>query len=247
MKICLVNPNTTVGMTEKAGLAAKSVVTTGTEVIAVNPDMGPVSIEGFYDEAFSVPGLIQEIKKHADADAFILACFDDTGLDAARCCTSKPVIGIGEAAYHLACLLGVKFAVVTTLSRSIAALEHNLTRYGLKERCSGVRASDIPVLDLESLDVSNADSSPAYLKISSEIEAAISEDKAEVIVLGCAGMAGLPELLSEKFSVPVIDGVTAAAKLAESLVALGLNTSKIGAYAEPNPKKYTGIMTPFQP
>jgi len=247
MKICLVNPNTTASMTKKAGHAAKSVVNSDTQVIAVNPDMGPESIEGFYDEVFSVPGLIQEIKKHTDADAFIVACFDDTGLDAARCCTPKPVIGIGEAAYHLACLLGIKFAVVTTLSRSVAALEHNLMRYGLKERCSGVRASDIPVLDLESLDVNEPDNSPAYLKICREIEAAINEDKAEVIVLGCAGMAGLPELLSDKYGVPVIDGVTAAAKMAESLVALGLKTSKKGAYAEPNPKQYSGIMAPFQP
>ena len=247
MKICLINPNTTSSMTEKAAQAARAVVSEGTEVIASNPDMGPQSIEGFYDEAFSVPGLINEIKRHADADAYVLACFDDTGLDAARCCTESPVIGIGEAAYHMASMIGTRFGVVTTLSRSVAALEHNLVKYGLMARCSGVRASDVPVLELESIAVDGVTSNPAYEKICLGIDAAIKIDKAESIVLGCAGMADLPKRLTREFSVPVVDGVAAAARMAESLAALGLTTSKIGAYAAPAAKRYSGIMEAFQP
>lgn len=247
MKICLINPNTTASMTEKAGAAARAVAAEGTTIIAINPGFGPVSIEGFYDEVFSVPGLIQEIRNNENADAFVLACFDDTGLDAARCITAKPVIGIGEAAYHLASMLGTKFGVVTTLSRSVAALEHNLTKYGLIARCSGVRASDVPVLELEDIDPANPGSNSAYTQICTEIEAAINTDGAEAIVLGCAGMAGLPEQLSEQFGVPVVDGVAAATKLAESLAALKLSTSKIGAYAAPNPKAYLGMMQEFKP
>ncbi len=246
MKICLINPNTTAAMTQKAASAARAVVSDDTQVIASNPAMGPESIEGFYDEVFSVPGLIEEIKKNSDADAYVLACFDDTGLDAARCCTERPVVAIGEAAYHLASMIGAKFGVVTTLSRSVAALEHNLIKYGLMARCSGVRASDVPVLELESITADGA-SNPAYDKICAEIEAAIKIDKAESIVLGCAGMADLPERLSREFSVPVVDGVAAAARMAESLAALGLTTSKIGAYAAPGAKQYSGIMRPFQP
>jgi len=234
-------------MTEKAGVAARAVAGAGTEIIATNPDMGPVSIEGFYDEAFCVPGLIGEIKKHSDADAYVLACFDDTGLDAARCATPKPVVGIGEAAYHLASMLGSKFGVVTTLSRSVSALEHNLVKYGLMARCAGVRASDVAVLELESIDPANPDANSAYVDICSEIQQSINADGAEAIVLGCAGMADLPERLAEKFGVPVLDGVAAATKLAESMVALGLSTSKVGAYAAPGAKSYLGMMKAFEP
>ncbi len=149
MRIHVVNPNTTRSMTEKIGLAAKAAASPGVEVAAVNPDFGPPSIEGYFDEAFAVPGLLVEIGKAATADAFVIACFDDTGLDAARCVTNAPVIGIGEAAFHMASLIAGKFSVVTTLSRSIAPIEHNLLKYGLAARCARVRAADVPVLALE--------------------------------------------------------------------------------------------------
>ena len=105
MRIVLVNPNTTASMTEKAGRAAWAVVSAGTEVVAVNPAKGPASIEGFYDGALAVPGLLDVVRREAGADAFVIACFDDTGLDAARCLTDAPVIGIGEAAFHAAAMI----------------------------------------------------------------------------------------------------------------------------------------------
>ena len=131
MRILVVNPNTTAAMTEKIGRAARAAAASGTEIIAVNPMDGPVAIEGYYDEAFSVPGLLAEIAKGdaSGVSAHIIACFDDTGLEAARCVSFAPVIGIGEAAFHLASMLGHRFSVVTTLSRSIAAIENNLLKY----------------------------------------------------------------------------------------------------------------------
>ena len=149
MRIHVINPNTTGSMTLKIGAAAKAAASPGVEVTAVNPDHGPASIEGYFDEAFSVPGLIEEIGKARDADAFVIACFDDTGLEAARCATPAPVIGIGEAAFHVASLIAAKFSVVTTLSRSIVPIEHNLAKYGLIARCARVRAAEVPVLALE--------------------------------------------------------------------------------------------------
>src|SRR5260370_18445232 len=110
------------------GPAAGAVWVSGGEFTAVNPADGPVSIEGYYDEAFSVPGLLAEIAK-GDAlvvSAHIIACFDDTGLEAARSVALAPVIGIGEAAFHLASMLVHRFSVVTSLSRSIAVLAPNL-------------------------------------------------------------------------------------------------------------------------
>jgi allantoin racemase len=243
MRILVVNPNTTAAMTLKIGQAARAAAAAGTEIIAVNPPDGPVSIEGYYDEAFSVPGLLAEIAKGeaSGVSAHIIACFDDTGLEAARSLASAPVIGIGEAAFHLASMLGHRFAVITTLSRSIAAIETNLLKYGLARRCARVRACEVPVLSLDD------PASSASALISAEIERAKQEDSAEAIVLGCAGMADLAARLAEKHGLPVVDGVASAVKLAEALGTLGLKTSKIGAYAAPQPKAYLGSFASFAP
>lgn len=241
MRILVVNPNTTASMTAKIGAAARSAAAPGTQVLAVNPPDGPVSIEGYYDEVFSIPGLISEIRNHSDMDAYIIACFDDTGLDAARCATSAPVIGIGEAAFHMASLVAGRFGVVTTLARSVPAIEHNLKRYGLMERCARVRSSEVAVLELEE------PGSNASARILDEMRRSLAEDRAEAIVLGCAGMADLAGRLSQEVGVPVLDGVACAVKLAEALVQLGLRTSKVGGYAPPRPKTYTGIFSHLSP
>lgn len=241
LRILVINPNTTASMTEKIGAAARLAASPGTEVSAVNPKDGPPSIEGYFDEVFSIPGLIAEMRRDPDADAYVLACFDDTGLDAARCATDAPVIGIGEAAFHMASLLAGKFSVVTTLGRSVPAIEHNLTKYGLISRCAKVRASEIPVLDLEK------PGSNASKTISAEIGRAVEEDHAEAVVLGCAGMADLAERLSAEHGVPVLDGVACAVKLAEGLVGLKLKTSKRGGYAPPREKAYAGIFASASP
>ncbi len=234
MRILVINPNTTVAMTEKIGAAARRVASAGTEIVAVNPASGPVSIEGYYDEAISVPGLLEVIGQQRDFDAVIIACFDDTGLDAARCVTDRPVVGIGEAAYHMASMLSNKFSVVTTLARSVPALEHNLHKYGLAARCARVRSSEVPVLDLEK------PGSEACDRISAEIGRAINEDRAEAIVLGCAGMTDLADQLARQHGVPVLDGVVCAVGLCEAMARLGLRTARTGGYAPPRDKLGAG-------
>ena len=242
MRILVVNPNTTAGMTATIGAAARSVAAPGTEIEALNPAMGPASIEGYYDEAFALPGLLQEIgaAEQRGCQGAVIACFDDTGLDAARSLATMPVVGICEAAMHLASLIAHKFAVVTTLSRSIPPLEMLSRRYGVGERCA-VRASDIPVLALEH-------PTEAIMKrLLDECRRAIDQDHAEAIILGCAGMTALAAKLAQELNMPVIDGVVASVKLVEALVGLGLKTSKRGGYATPLPKTYTGLLAPFAP
>jgi len=243
VKLLLVNPNTTASMTEKAGEAARLVAASGTEIIAVNPEYGPVSIEGYYDEVFSIPGLLEEVRKGEDSgcQGTVIACFDDTGLDAARCLASGPVVGICEASMHIASLLANGFSIVTTLKRSIPALEELAVKYGMSQQCHRVRAAEVPVLELENPD------SEATKLIRAEIQKALDEDRSEAIVLGCAGMVDLAAKLSKEFGVPVIDGVSAAVKLVESLVSLGLQTSKRNGYAYPRTKSYLGLFQSFQP
>jgi len=212
-------------MTDKIAKAARAVARPDTEIVAASSQDGPASIQGFLDVATCVPGLLNEVVQHKEIDAIVIACFDDTGLDAVRSLVSVPVLGIGEAAYHAASMIANKFSVITTLSRSVPGLENNLLRYGLAQKCACVRATEIPVLKLEEGDPATLD------KIRLEIHASINEDKAEAIVLGCAGMADLMAQLSEEFGLPVIDGVSAGVTFAEALVNNSLRTSKIGAYS----------------
>lgn len=233
MRLLVVNPNTTGAMTEQIGAAARRAASPGTEIVAVNPARGPASIEGYYDEALSLAGLIEVVRQHPEADGIVIACFDDTGLDAVRCMTRAPVLGIGEAAFHFASVLSNRFSVVTTLARSVPAIEHNLVRYGLAHRCASVRASDIPVLDLEKNDPASR------ARIGAQIRAAIEADRAEAVVLGCAGMTDLAASLSEEFGLPVLDGVVCAVAFCEALNRLKLETGKTGGYAWPVAKPGT--------
>ena len=228
-------------MTASIGVAARAVAATTTEIVAINPASGPASIEGYFDEAFAVPGLLEEVIRgdRDGADGFVIACFDDTGLEAARAAAKGPVVGIGEAAFHVASLIAHRFSVVTTLSRSIAPIEANLTKYGLDRRCAKVRACEVPVLALDD------PASGAREKLSAEIARALREDHCDAIVLGCAGMADLAAALAREHGAPVIDGVAAAVKLVEALSALGLATSKLGPYAPPLPKRFTGMFAPM--
>lgn len=226
MRILVINPNTTASMTEKIGAAAREVAGPGTEVVARNPMIGPVSIQGPEDGEAALPGLFFEIERAngEDFDTIIIACFDDTGLYEARKRTRRPVIGIGEAGFHAATLIAGRFSVVTTLSVSIPVIEDNIVAYGFDRRCARVRASEVPVLELE------RPGSDACQTISLEIATALKEDGVDAIVLGCAGMADLAHQLSVEHGVPVIDGVAAAIKLAEMLHALGLQTSQAGQF-----------------
>lgn len=237
MRIHLINPNTSTGMTDTIGEAGKHIAAPGTRISASNPASGPVSIEGHFDEAISAVGVVEEIMRldrEAQIDAYVVACFGDPGLLAAREATQAPVIGIAEAAFHMATLIATRFSVVTTLSRTGIIAEHLLDQYGFRHHCRRVRAAEIPVLDLED------DSASALEKIIAECRRARDEDGVGAIVLGCGGMANLTEIISREVGLPVVEGVSAAVKLAEALVGLGLQTSKAGDLAYPRPKRFSG-------
>ena len=241
MKVLLVNPNTTASMTAKMYEAASRVASAGTEILAVTAEYGPDSIEGYYDEVFSVPAMLDSVKAHPDAAGVVVGCFDDTGVDAARCVTSAPVIGICQAAMQVASVISGSFTVVTTLGRSVPGLEHLARRYGYGDLCCKVRASGIPVLALENPALDARD------RLRCEIRRALDEDGCEAIVLGCAGMVDMARSLSEELAVPVVEGVSAAVKIVEGLASLGVSTSKRGGYALPRPKTYGGAFAHYSP
>ncbi|MFM0551043.1 aspartate/glutamate racemase family protein [Paraburkholderia sediminicola] len=243
MRIKLINPNTTQRMTDAMGRCAREVAAPGTEVIAVNPTMGPPSIEGYYDEALATPGLLAEVAagEREGCDGYVIACFGDPGLYAARELARGPVIGIAEAAMHAASVLAPGFSVVTTLARTCGMAWHLAERYGMKRFCRNVRATDVAVLDLDK------PGSAARRIILDECRRALAEDGSDAIVLGCAGMAELCAEIEDALGAPVIEGVTAAVKWTEALVALRLSTAKRGDYARPLAKRYDGALASFSP
>jgi allantoin racemase len=216
MKIVFVNPNSTDSMTRKVQATAQTLLPVDVIVEAVSNKKGPESIQGQADGDAAVPGMLEEIQAAIDsgANGIVIACFDDTGLDQARALSDVPVLGIGQAAYHQSMLMGLTFSVVTTLSISIPVLEENIQAFGVHPYCCRVRASEVPVLELE------VEGSSAEQKISDEIALAIKEDGCQAIVLGCAGMTDLAERLSGVHNIPVIDGVAAASVLIHALALL---------------------------
>ncbi|WP_137894178.1 aspartate/glutamate racemase family protein [Ramlibacter sp. 2FC] len=243
MRIKVINPNTTWSMTHTIGQAAQAVAGPGVQIEAVSPAHGPASIEGHYDEVMACMGLMDEIRKgeREGVDAYVIACFGDPGLDAAREIARGPVLGIAEAAMRAASFLATGFSVVTTLERTVVIAEHLVVKYGMQSHCRKVRACEIPVLELEN------PASDSYTKILDECQRALREDRCGAIVLGCAGMADLCQRLTQALGVPVIDGVAAATAMAEALVRAGLGTSKLGDYAPPLPKAYGGLLAGMAP
>jgi allantoin racemase len=233
-RIWVINPNTTRAMTSTIEACARAVAGPDTEIVGVTSEFGPPSIESHYDEAMSVPGLLDAVKRGEahGVDGYVIACFGDPGLDAAREVARGPVIGIAEAAMHTASHLGRGFSVVTTLARTMGRAADLAEHYGMQRFCRGIHACEIAVLDLET--------DPDARKIITEAcREALETDDSDAIVLGCAGMADMCAAISADLGVPVIDGVTAATLTVQSLVTLGLRTSKRGEFAAPPEKQYT--------
>ncbi|MEV5721884.1 aspartate/glutamate racemase family protein, partial [Amycolatopsis mediterranei] len=153
------------------------------------------------------------------------------GREGARELLDVPVVDITEAAAHLACLLGRRYGVVTTLDRTCGLIEDSLHAAGVAQNCVTVTGAGLGVLELT--DGRRTES--ALLTAGRRARDA----GAEVLVLGCAGMTGLDRKIATMLDIPVIDGVAAAVRLAESLVALGLKTSRAGSYARPLDKRRT--------
>lgn len=232
MKISIINPNTTAAMTEEIGIVAKRSASPDTELLIRQSAHGPSAIEGPFDGAMCLPGLLQALQKAEDegAMAHIIACFDDTGLDAARSVSKRPVIGVGEAALHFTSLLAQEFCIVTTLARSVPTLKMNVLRYGFERRCPQIIASNIPVLKLHEPETN------AKIKIADLIRIAM-DNGAEAAILGCAGMGVFAPDLREELGIPIIDGVDAAVRMAEMLAASHLSPSKSGGWAYPQRAK----------
>ncbi|CAM5745155.1 putative Hydantoin racemase [Streptomyces afghaniensis 772] len=231
MRIVVTNCNTTQEMTEEIVRGARAAAGPGTAVTGLTPAWGPESAEGWLDSYLSAAAVLDTLRTYDGPpyDAVVMAGFGEHGREGVRELVDVPVVDITEAAAHLACLLGRRYGVVTTLERSVGQIEDSLETAGVARNCAAIVGTGLNVLDLGDDERTET----AFLAAAERACAA----GAEVLVLGCAGMTGLQRLVGEKLGLPVVDGVAAAVKLAESLVALGLRTSRVGSYAEPLAKR----------
>lgn len=203
--IVIINPNSTEQMTHSMLTTARA-ARPDINIQAWTSHDGPAAIQGPEDGVTCVPPLLALVTKASDAgaSAIIIGCFDDTGLEPARALARCPVIGIGQAAYHLAALAGSRFSVVTTLDVSTPILADNIHAYGLGGNLAKVRASGVPVLTLDS------DPEDAAARVLDEIRHAQEEDDVQSVVLGCAGMSHIPRHAGPEITVRLIDGTVAA-------------------------------------
>ncbi|MFF0267205.1 aspartate/glutamate racemase family protein [Kribbella sp. NPDC004536] len=235
MRILIANVNTTKAMTDTIRESAAEYASPGTEIIGLTPSIGPESVEGNFESYLAAIAVMDAVVRYdGPYDAVIQAGYGEHGREGLQELLDVPVVDITEAAALVAMLIGRSYSVVTTLDRAVPQIEDRLLLAGLSGRCASVRASGLAVLELEE------DSQRAVGAIVEQSVRAVTEDKAEVICLGCGGMAGLDRKVAAATGVPVVDGVAAAVQLAESLVHLGLSTSKVRTYATPRPKIVTG-------
>jgi len=216
MRLHVVNPNSSRSMTVRIDAAARAAAPPGVRIETDSAPGAPPAIEGVIDGARAAPGVLDRIAAAAEsgADAHLIACFDDTGLDAARALARAPVIGIGEAACHAAAMRAERFAIVTSVRAAVPVLRCNVARYGFAGRCVAIRAAGVPVLEI---DAGGRDALDAIRRAT---ERALRRDEADVIVLGCAGMADLAARLAREFNVPVIEGIAAGVGFATALARL---------------------------
>ena len=196
VRIVVTNCNTTREMTEEIVRGARAAAGPGTAVTGLTPDWGPESAESWLDSYLSAAAVMDALRTYAGPpyDAVVMAGFGEHGREGVRELVDVPVVDITEAAAHLACLLGRRYGVVTTLERSCGQIEDSLELAGVGRNCAAVVGTGLGVLDLGDAERTEA----AFLAAAERARRA----GAEVLVLGCAGMTGLQRAVGDKLGLP---------------------------------------------
>lgn len=231
MKILLINPNITDSITEVMASEARRSASPGTEIVAVTANFGTLYIENRIEAAIASHAVLEALAEHrADCDAAIISAFGDPGLHAARELVDIPVLGISEAAFLIAYTQGRRYSIVCLTKRLRTWYMECAAEHGLDGRMASARALTVPVPDITRAKQDLAD------HLVEQCLLAVEEDDAEVVILGGGPVAGLAREIAPQVPVPVIDGISCAVQLAESLVALNLGPPARGSFAQPASK-----------
>jgi allantoin racemase len=231
MRILVINPNSSKEMTESMATVLNEIRRPDTELSVLSTQGAPIAIQSAKDVALSVPPMLELVEQanHDGVDAVVIACFSDPGLEAAKEVSKALVLGIEETSIHVAGMLGHKYTILTPLASRIASKEQDVRRFKADPACASVRALGMTVLETE------ADPARTKARVLEVARAAMREDGAEVMILGCAGMTGYAEAVERELGIVVLDPTSLTLKVAEALVDLGLRHCKQGLYAFPPP------------
>ena len=214
MHIVVLNPNSTEAVTEGIDTALEPLrLGGGPSIECATLAEGPPGVEtDAHVTAVAAPIARFVASREDDTDAFIIACFSDPGLAEARRATRRPVLGMAACGVFTATALGSRFGVISILEQAIPRHLRYYDALGVGSRLGGDRAVGIGVTGL-------ADESRTLDRLMATGNALRDEDGADVLVLGCAGMARYRERLEDSLGVPVVDPVQAAAGMAISVLA----------------------------
>jgi allantoin racemase len=214
-KILVINPNSTEAVTRGIDEACAPLRMPGGPAIeAVTLKEGPPGIETQQHVDGVVAPMLKLIKaKEKNFSAFVIACYSDPGLHSLREATKKPVLGISECGILTALTLGQKFGVIAILKQSIPRHLRYVAALGVSERLAGERPVGLRVVEL-----SNAKKTFARMV---EVGAALRDtDGANVVIMGCAGMARYRKPLQDEIGIPVVEPTHAAVAMAIGRVRL---------------------------
>jgi allantoin racemase len=230
IEICIINPYASEKSNEKLKITAEKIITHGSSIFVDELDINEINFNQHY-EATNISDLVKKVENNKRSDAFIVASFEDIGVDTIRKISSKSIIGLGEASFYIANIIANKFSIITNLSQTHEAIKNNLVKYDMDHKCVSLKSIEVPILDMETMSKAN------IRKLDIEIQRTISEDKPEAIILTSAGISDLTKTLSEKYNLPFIEGISAATALTQQLISLGIKIKKF----ENKPTRNFGI------
>lgn len=214
-RILVVNSNTSEAVTARIAAAARVAASPGTTIEAVSAPFGLPLIVTRADWLLAGPATLAALSARRGAyDAAVIACFGDPGLDAAKELLEVPVLGISEAAFHAASMLGRRFGVVSFSAALRPMFEDCLAQHGFAARCVGFRMGPPFAGDPGRVAEERAELLVALCRQS------VEEDGAEAVILAGGPLAGLAPLLAPRVPVPLVDGTAAAVRLAEAMIGL---------------------------
>jgi len=233
MRVFVINPNTSESVTERVRRELERIKRADTELTVVNPEHGPVFIESAHGDVLAGLPTLELVRKANEKgyNAIVIACFSDTALDAAREISDIPVIGIEEATIHMAAMLGHKFSITTNFRNRVSTREIHTRLRGVDSAYASTLVLNMSMLEFD------ANPDKAKARILELARKAVEEDGTEVIILGCAGLAGYAEDIERELGVVVLDPTAVAFKIAEAIADLGLRHSKVARYAQPPVKE----------
>ncbi len=233
IKIIVPIPMDQAGVDNRAAQLPQEMRMPGAEVEFVAVDWGAALGDSYYDTMLMDMSVF-EAGLQAEKEGFDAVCIDtvsDSGMYALRSRLSIPVVGPGQASFHIACCLGHKFSVITMWDEWFHLYTKTLKEYGLEGRCASIRSIKTRP-DLEELLAGKEE--VVFSRLEEESARAIDEDGADVIILGSTTMHQSHGYLEKRLPVPVINPGQAAYKLCELLLQLSLSHSK---HAFPVPEK----------